>query len=596
MSNTKKIFMGWDVGSEVEDLGEFFDELMSVNGNFASLPVCNSMRESKIKAAIKEGKECPALSRKDVFLYPSEWDAHTVGKVSSYLALDSNNNIERRIAQAAMQQELGWTEHLGLPVVMLPAPSAQSVNYARTINTHLLEPTTCQYWVNVPLTVPAQLEGAEGASSTTRSEADPWQWWDQFRTICDHSLKLFVALELTPDLPSDEVLDRWLGEPVKAVLVPASLYLTNGKGFPVLSKKHQQFLKKLMKFNPQLVLTGEPGHEKGLSVYFQYFDYLHKQVQEECSTVDNFVRGYEDYLQAPLQPLMDNLESGTYEVFEKDPVKYREYEQAVYRALLDRVPEDKKDKIISVIMVVGAGRGPLVRCSMRAAARAGRKVKMYCVEKNPNAIITLQEASDREWGDDVTVVSGDMRDWKAPEKCDILVSELLGSFGDNELSPECLDGAQAFLKEDGISIPSSYTSFVSPLMSSKLHNEVRNIKEGLPHGPYDTPYVVYISNAHRIADIKPLFTFVHPNRDPHNTNERYDHLKFKANESATMHGFAGYFDTVLYKDVKLSIHPLEASEGMFSWFPIFFPIEVPMAVKAGDIIDVHFWRKCNKQK
>lgn len=35
------------------------------------------------------------------------------------------------------------------------------------------------------------------------------------------------------------------------------------------------------------------------------------------------------------------------------------------------------------------------------------------------------------------------------------VSELLGSFGDNELSPECLDGAQRFLKPDGISIPAS---------------------------------------------------------------------------------------------------------------------------------------------
>lgn len=33
---------------------------------------------------------------------------------------------------------------------------------------------------------------------------------------------------------------------------------------------------------------------------------------------------------------------------------------------------------------------------------------------------------------------------------------MLGSFGDNELSPECLDGAQRFLKQDGISIPASY--------------------------------------------------------------------------------------------------------------------------------------------
>lgn len=28
-----------------------------------------------------------------------------------------------------------------------------------------------------------------------------------------------------------------------------------------------------------------------------------------------------------LQPLMDNLESGTYEVFEKDPVKYSQYQK-----------------------------------------------------------------------------------------------------------------------------------------------------------------------------------------------------------------------------------------------------------------------------
>ncbi len=39
------------------------------------------------------------------------------------------------------------------------------------------------------------------------------------------------------------------------------------------------------------------------------------------------------------------------------------------------------------------------------------------------------------WQDQVTVVPADMREWDAPEQADILVSELLGSFGDNELSP-----------------------------------------------------------------------------------------------------------------------------------------------------------------
>jgi hypothetical protein len=43
---------------------------------------------------------------------------------------------------------------------------------------------------------------------------------------------------------------------------------------------------------------------------------------------------------------------------------------------------------------------------------------------------------------------GDMRLINVPEKVDVLVSELLGSFGDNELSPECLDGAMRFLKRE----------------------------------------------------------------------------------------------------------------------------------------------------
>ena len=50
------------------------------------------------------------------------------------------------------------------------------------------------------------------------------------------------------------------------------------------------------------------------------------------------------------------------------------------------------------------------------------------------------------WEGKVTVVSCDMREWNSPENADIVVSELLGSFGDNELSPECLDGILRFLK------------------------------------------------------------------------------------------------------------------------------------------------------
>lgn len=61
---------------------------------------------------------------------------------------------------------------------------------------------------------------------------------------------------------------------------------------------------------------------------------------------------------------------------------------------------------------------------------------------------SLQKRKQTEWGDKVNLIFGDMRSVDVPEKADIVVSELLGSFGDNELSPECLDGAMRFLKRE----------------------------------------------------------------------------------------------------------------------------------------------------
>ena len=52
-----------------------------------------------------------------------------------------------------------------------------------------------------------------------------------------------------------------------------------------------------------------------------------ERTQPAPDPVEMFATGYHDYLQAPLQPLMDNLESLTYETFEKDPIKYQQYEE-----------------------------------------------------------------------------------------------------------------------------------------------------------------------------------------------------------------------------------------------------------------------------
>lgn len=68
------------------------------------------------------------------------------------------------------------------------------------------------------------------------------------------------------------------------------------------------------------------------------------------------------------------------------------------------------------------------------------------------------------------------------------------------------------LPDGGVSIPSSYTSYLAPLSSSKLYNEVRGCRERDkdPECHFETPYVVRLHNFHQLAEPKACFTFTHP--------------------------------------------------------------------------------------
>lgn len=101
----------------------------------------------------------------------------------------------------------------------------------------------------------------------------------------------------------------------------------------------------------------------------------------------------------------------------------------------------------SNIAIVGAGRGPLVHRTLKALKALEREgAHVYAVEKNINAIPVLRARNAKEWAGRVHIVTGDMRVWQPEVQFDIVISELLGSFGDNELSPECIESVMPRLK------------------------------------------------------------------------------------------------------------------------------------------------------
>ncbi|GAB2222938.1 hypothetical protein Droror1_Dr00017070 [Drosera rotundifolia] len=594
---------------------EFSDDVpqlleFNINGgfDFVVAPLMDPTYRPSLRTELDKISGALPVAGSDLVLSPSDWSSRVVGKVSSWIDLDAGNEVLRRDSETTLKQEIAWASHLSVQACLLPTPRGLScANYARCVKQILDGSVNMKLWLRIPLKKHEE-DGGTDDCPVGAEQIDSWDIWNSFRLLCEHHSQLSITLDVLSSLPSANSLGRWFGEPVRAAIIDANAFLTNTRGYPCLSKRHQKLVTTFFNHSVQLVLSGQAFHESPkesldsgikrhpLRSYLDYVGFLYQRM-ELLPEQERFELGYRDHLQSPLQPLMDNLEAQTYETFEKDIVKYVQYQRAISKALLDRVPDDQLSSETSVLMVVGAGRGPLVRAALQAAEETGRRLRVYAVEKNPNAVVTLHSLIKLEcWEDIVTIVSSDMRCWDAPERADVLVSELLGSFGDNELSPECLDGAQRFLKPDGVSIPSSYTSFLQPITASKLYNDVKSHND-LMH--FETAYVVKMHSIARLAPCQPVFTFTHPNYSPEKTNQRYTKLQFDIPEdtgSALVHGFAGYFDATLYKDVHLGMEPTMATPNMFSWFPIYFPLRSPVQVEGGRPLEVHIWRCCGPTK
>lgn len=514
-------------------------------------------------------------------------------------------------------------------------------------------------------------------------------------------------------LPPASIQSRWHSEPIRILCFDVKTFHKNEKYYlPVLSKPQQALVTKFMRLrNPPWFLLCDVGPIPGLdnhdaifpradgftspsSVYdtehsptpteaaqsehnknrkkrkddptphLSYIRHLQRK-QPPRTEAERYAAGYQDYLQAPLQPLADNLESVTYEVFEKDLIKYDLYEKAITQALKDWSSQGKQasgshNRV--VVAVCGAGRGPLVTRALCASEAANVEIELWALEKNPNAYVLLQRHNQHTWNSKVHLVQSDMRNWKGPLRqkqqnqpspkippqtgsedgsceetyhdavgpppscsssnaatqqtqehipIDILISELLGSFADNELSPECLDGILPLLNPThGISIPSSYTAYLTPLAAPKLHADISTRTANDPNAP-NTPYVVMLHAVDFLSTtlpppppassspgldttppkpdtpvpvILPVWSFHHTSspapipasaQNMHNT--RHTRLTFRLRDRGVVHGLAGYFEADLYPGIGLSTNPstMESrSAEMMSWFPIFFPLKV----------------------
>ena len=141
-----------------------------------------------------------------------------------------------------LQHELSNASYSGLTSVVIPAPhhTSRIMNYASILN-FILRETQVQINVLLPLR-----EEAAGMNSA-QDEGSVWQLWNTIQSLTNYHPRISVALQIPKTLPSKALIRQWFAEPVRILVCNADIFLSNNKGFPVLSKAHQRLLNNFMK-------------------------------------------------------------------------------------------------------------------------------------------------------------------------------------------------------------------------------------------------------------------------------------------------------------------------------------------------------------
>ncbi|KAK6457091.1 methyltransferase family protein [Scheffersomyces xylosifermentans] len=273
----------------------------------------------------------------------------------------------------------------------------------------------------------------------------------------------------------------------------------------------------------------------------------------------------------PLQPLRDDLFSIVYSEFEKDENKYEQYKSAMELALND-IKEEAPEQPIKILFV-GPGHGKLIDKLMELLQEFTYNIKIFAYEKNQICTQTLHDKNVRFWNNQVHLTMADVRDVESIVIPDILVSEMLGSFGDNEGCPEILSRFNSPGCRPRIMIPQSYTSYLQPIYTPiEVPSNTR-------------PYLVNLTRFYEVDEPTSVWTWEHPSSQLE-TREMSKELVFHNNSHGRrISGFYGYFTSNLYGHVSISINRIDVDRSNFcsSWYPIYFPVKAARLEKGEGI-------------
>lgn len=177
---------------------------------------------------------------------------------------------------------------------------------------------------------------------------------------------------------------------------------------------------------------------------------------------------------------------------------------------------------------------------------------------------------------------------------DLVVSELLGSFADNELLPEITTPlVHDFLKQgSGVCIPASYETFVGPLewpgLQQAVVDQSKNPAQGRGrlHSAYTATAVHQPEWLFRWSTLPALYSWsaVDSVLDQR-TRPLGGCVRLEMPRSGFIHAIGGWFTAHLYGDLYIDSR-LTEHRNAFHWETFVLPLERPVEVEARNVVGI----------
>lgn len=280
-----------------------------------------------------------------------------------------------------------------------------------------------------------------------------------------------------------------------------------------------------------------------------------------------------------------------------DELRMRAYEAAIKEVVRPGM----------IVVDLGTGTGVLALWALQAGAKM-----VYGIDVNEKPLKRAKKRiAEAGFVKKFEVFNALSYDVELPEKVDIIISEILGNLADNEDIVRILNDARLrFLKPKGIMLPASTQTYLVPVCSKKLHNQVQNkdiksisgtynfeklIGQRRDGHPFNLYYDAIIPRSTHLAKPQSVCAF---NFDGSDNPEYRVMLHFPIVRDGLFTGFKGYFTAHLSKSVSLNISgdDIDRKQTSDCLKHCYLPIKTPFQVKKKDIIALKYERLYPREK